>query len=141
MNISDNAAFDISVSLFSFFSALISHPTMVFYYNILTRDINRQFRSHVRSSIIPKFKPNCILNAIYRLISSKIQTWLHYPIIMKVTWRKICINFQHHKIPGKVSIRPKSGPYILSKEIGACLQILCQSTWCIYLILSPNGCR
>ena len=70
--------------LFTFF-ALIPHLTIVSHFNFLARCINRSFRSYLWSSILPEFNPNCILKALDYQISPKIQTWLHEPIILKVT--------------------------------------------------------
>ena len=84
-NIYDSAAFDIFVSLFSFFFAWIPHPAMVFHCNFLTRGIYWYFTSSLRSSILYQFNPNFILKALYFQISPKIHHWLHYPIILKLT--------------------------------------------------------
>ena len=82
------------------------------------------FRSSIRSPIIPQFNPNCILKAFYCQSSPKIQAWLHYPILLKVTWRKSCIHFRYRKIPGKVAIRPELG-----------LPCPLQVNWHIYMII------
>ena len=92
---------------FSFIFAWISHPAMVPHCNFLTRNINRYFRSSIRLSILSQFNTNFILKEIYCQSYPKIQTWLHYPIILKVTWHKSCINFWHRKIPGKTGSSPR----------------------------------
>ena len=78
----------------------------VFCYNFLTRNVYWKFTSYFRSPIVSKSHPNFIHKETYFQCSPKIQTCFHYPIILKVTWHKSCINFWYIKILVKFMIRP-----------------------------------
>ena len=99
------------------------HPAIVFHCKFLTGEVYWDFTRYFRYCIVSQFHPNYIPKALYWQWSPKIQTWLHHPIIMKVTWHKICINLWHSKIPGKVTIWQEIGcPFTL--EVNLCLSLL-----------------
>ena len=83
-NSSDRSDFDIYIFDFLLFSRT-PHTAIVFYNNFLTREVYWYFIISLRSSILYQFNLNCILKALYCQRAPKIQTWLHYTIILKVT--------------------------------------------------------
>ena len=137
-NCSDSTAFGISLSLYSFFP-WIPHPAMVFHRNLLTTDIYSYFRSSLRLSILHQFNPHFILEALFFQSSLYIQTWLHYLIILK--WPDVRTVFTSNKAIYKAKLLSIHllVSYVLSKEIGTCLQFLWSSTLFLYQKSIPNG--
>ena len=109
LNNSNSAALGIFVSHFPSF--LLQPHILPWGFTVIFSEgtYNGILQCSLRLSIIYQFNPNCILKALYCQISPKIKIWLHYPIILKMTWRKSCTNFWHGKIPGKVVISPELG--------------------------------
>ena len=103
----------------------IPHPAIVFHCKFITGEVYWNFTSYFRYYIVSQFHPNCIPKALYWQCSSKIQTWLHYPIIKKDTWHKTCINLWHSKIPVKVTIWPEIGrPFTLEVNLWVSLLVV-----------------
>ena len=119
--------------LFTVYFARIPHPTIVLHCNLLTRDTFFHFIIYFVSSTVSQFHPYFIMNSLYLQGSLKYQTWLHYPIILKVNLWKRFISFWHRKIPGKVTIWKNLVAHVLSQELFSFIRLLWSFTWCIYL--------
>ena len=127
--------------LFTVYFARIPHPTIVLHCNLLTRDIFLHFIIYFVSSTVSQFHPYFIMNSLYLQGSLKYQTWLHYPIILKVNLWKRFISFWHRKIPGKVTIWTKLGRPCPISVISFIYPVVVVIYLMYILKIYPYGCR
>ena len=113
----------------------------MFHCKFLTRDVYWNFTSYFRYSIVSPCQPICILKALYWQCYSKIQTWLHYPIIQKFPDTISVLTYDTIRYQEKLQYDHKLVAHLISKESCVFVYLLWSSTLCPYLKCSLNGCR